>query len=107
MEEMIAQCTQLMKQMNTMMSGTGGMMGSGMMGGGMMGGMMAPWPFLGWALVIGVIVLIMLAIVWTVRRSSGSIQPTETPLGILKRRLASGEIALEQFETMKRQLSVD
>jgi len=103
MDEMIAQCTQLMKEMNAVMSGMGG----GMMGGGMMGGMMAPWLLLGWALVIGVIAAIMIALVWTVRRSGGSGQRAETPLEILKRRFAKGEIMPEQFETMKRQLSGD
>ena len=101
MDEMVAQCTQMM----SMMQGMGGMMGSGMMGGNMMGWMMAPLWFLGWALVIGIVIAVVLAIVWTVRRSSGPGHPTETPLDILKRRYARGEISAEQFETMKHQLA--
>jgi len=83
----------------------GSMMGGNMIGGSMMGWMMAPWWFLGWALVIGLVAAVGLAIVWTVRRSSGSARPAELPLEILKRRYARGEIAWEQFEQMKRQLT--
>jgi hypothetical protein len=55
MEEMIAECTQMMNSMNSMMGeGMVGMMGGGMTPGGMMGSTMAPWWILGWLLVIAV-----------------------------------------------------
>jgi len=81
-----------------------GMMNGEMMGGSMMWWMMAPWWFLGWALAIAVIAAIVFAVVWTVRRSNRSAQTRETPLEILKRRFAQGEITSDQFEAMKRQL---
>ena len=104
MEEMIAECTQMMTSMNSMMGN--GMMGSGMMQGGMMGDTMTPWWVLSWLLVIGLIVVMGLGIVWAVRRSGRTEQPGgDTPLVILKRRFAAGEIDTEQFETMKHQLT--
>ena len=106
MEEMIAECTQMMNSMNSMMGdGMMGMMGSGMMPGGMMGGTMTPWWVLSWLLIIGLLVVIGLIIVWAVRRSGGTGQPGETPLTILKRRYAAGEIDAAQFEKMKVQIS--
>ena len=83
--------------------------GNSMMNEGMMEDslwwMMTPWWFLGWALLIGVIVAIILVVVWAVRRPRRSAEPGETPLDILKRRYAQGGISTEQFEVMKRQLS--
>ncbi len=66
--------------------------------------MMGPWWFLGWILIVGLIVAIILAVVWTVRGAGGTTQQTENPLDILQRRLARGEISPEEFETIKRQL---
>ena len=88
---------------NSMMNGGGMMMNGGMMGGDVWW-MMAPWWLLGWALVISIIAAIALVVVWAVRRSSRSVRTRETPLEILKRRFAQGEITPDQFETMKRQL---
>jgi putative membrane protein len=106
MEEMIAECTQMMNSMNSMMGeGMMGMMGGGMTPGGMMGSTMAPWWILGWLLVIAVIAAIGLAIVWTVRRPGGVDQPGTTAMTILKRRYAAGEIDADQFEKMKVQIS--
>lgn len=107
MEEMIAECTQMMNSMNSMMGdGMMGMMGGGMMSGGMMGGnVITPWWILGWLLVIAVIAVIGLAIVWTIRRSGRADQAGDTPLTILKRRYAAGEIDADQFEKMKVQVS--
>jgi len=84
----------------------GGMMmnGSYMMDGNMMNWMMAPWWFLGWVLGIGVVAAVVLAVVGTVRRSGSQTRPEDTPLEILKRRYARGEISEEQFEKMKQQL---
>lgn len=92
--------------------------GLGMMGGwGMMGpGMMGPWgagrwgggwghPFLGgifWLLIIGGIALVVASLV---RQGSGIPAASgEAPMDILKRRLAKGEITLEEYETLKREL---
>ena len=108
MEEMIAECTQMMTSMNSMMgNGMMGMMGSGMMQGGMTGNsLVTPWWVLSWLLVIGLIVVMGLGIVWAVRRSGRTEQPGgDTPLVILKRRFAAGEIDTEQFEMMKHQLA--
>jgi putative membrane protein len=103
MENMIAQCTEMMKQM---MNGTGGMMG-GMMNGGMMDTVWwtSPWYWGGWVLVLALLAAVVIAIVWAVRRAKHTAQSAEKPLDILKRRYAYGEIPAEQFETMKRQLS--
>jgi len=94
MEEMIEQCTQ-------MMNGMSGMMGSGMMG-GMMGGMtsgawwVSPWYWLGWVWLLTVLTLIVIALIWAIRRVGRSAPGTETPLDILKRRFARGEITPDQ-----------
>lgn len=81
---------------------------SDMMNGGMMGGTMALWGLFAFVLLIGLITAVVLGVTWLVRRGSESTgaatKTTETPLEILKRRLAQGEITFEQFETMKRQL---
>jgi putative membrane protein len=106
-EEMVAQCVQMMAQMQGMMGN--GMMGPGMMGGMMSGGMMSggtywlasPWYWLGWALVVAVVLWLIIAIPRALRRPSVS---AETPQQILKRRYARGDISSEQFETMKAQL---
>ena len=76
-----------------MMWGNGEGWGWGMMLGGM-------WMLLFWA---GVILLL----VWAINRLTHhqATGPLETPLDIAKRRLASGEIAPEQFEEIKRRLS--
>lgn len=84
------------------MWGGWGMMGPGMMGPGMMGGRWGPGAGFGFGplvllLVIGGIVLIVLA--FTRKEPRG-----EEPLGLLKRRLAKGEITGEQFEELKRAL---
>ncbi len=104
MDEMVAQCNQMMSNMS-------GMMGSGMMNGGMMGGTMngsgvwwaSPWFWLGWVMTFALLALVGLALVWVIRRTRSA--PAESPLDILKRRYAQGDIPAEQFEIMKRQLS--
>ncbi len=85
----------------------------GMMGGpGMMGGY--GFPAMGWVGGIGMLLfwgLVIAGVVWIIQSATrGNQQPTdrgsiaETPLDILKRRYAGGEISKEQFEEMKRNL---
>jgi len=82
--------------------GYGGMMGPGMMGG---------FGYLGPVLAILFIVLIVAAVVWLLQsagRGTGitTPPPAETPVDILKRRYASGELTKKQFEDMKKDLGV-
>ncbi len=93
--------------------GYGWGMGPWMMGPGMMGGfggfgfpfMGGIWMILFWALIIG-------GTVWLVQslaRGTGSspiLPQGESPLDILKKRYARGEITKEQFEGMKRDLNL-
>ena len=53
------------------------------------------------------IILIVLAAYWFIKAAKSKDNnrlPGETPLDILKRRYAAGEITKEQFETMKKNL---
>ncbi len=83
------------------MMGIGGMMGFGGMGGMMGQSGSIPWP--GWLmLVFGLLVVagLVLLVVWGARRLA---QPDgaaayETPLTILQRRYARGEIGPEEYE---------
>jgi putative membrane protein len=84
----------------------------GMMGGpGMMGWF--GFPFMGGLSMLLFWGLVIAGIVWLIQntRSTGQ-QPgegspsPESPLDILKRRYAAGEITKEQFEEMKRNLAV-
>lgn len=83
------------------------LVGDVMMGGGSMMNGMPAWMWmgtlLGGLLVLGLVAALAGAIVWVARRAR-PVQSAERPLEILKRRLASGEITLEQFEAMTRQL---
>ena len=80
---------------------------AGMMGGGTMMNGVPGWMWIGMLvgglLLLGTIAVLAGAVVWTAGRARPA-QPAERPLDILKRRLASGEISLEQFEAMKRRL---
>ncbi|MGH2535885.1 MAG: SHOCT domain-containing protein [Candidatus Promineifilaceae bacterium] len=108
MEEMIAQCMEMMEQMQSMMDS--GMMGRGMLSGQMMGSgsplLASPWYWLGWILVLAVLAGLVVAAILVIRRVAPA-PPAETPLQILKRRYARGEIDAAQFEAMKQQLSED
>jgi uncharacterized membrane protein len=102
-----------------------GWMGPGVMGPGMMGGWGGRWGA-GWGMALvglGVWALILagivLAVVALVRRSASGAGATgmappaptagvgaaETPLAILKRRLASGEITREEYEVLKKEVT--
>ena len=73
-----------------------------LLGGGMtmlmLGGMM-----LSCVVALAALAAVAVGLIWVARRASGNVRP-ESPLDILKRRYARGEISAEQFETMKRQL---
>lgn len=88
-----------------------GDMMDGMMQGGMMGGTMLLWGILSLALFIGLIVLVVLTILWLLRRlrttDTGPTNHPQSPLEILQRRLAQGEITSDQFQTLKRQLQLE
>ncbi len=84
MEQMIEQCTGMMR----MMSGMGGM--GGMMGGGMM------WPMLG-----GTFLLIAVAVVGGVvllRALQNRTAMPQQPLAILQERFARGELDPEEYQ---------
>jgi len=95
------------------MMGGWGMMGPGMMAPGMGPGGGGRWgggwgmPFFGgifWLLIIVGIVLV----VSSYARRNGASAPAgagEPPLDILKRRLAKGEIAREEYDALKKELS--
>lgn len=56
-----------------------------------------------WLIVLGGIIWFL---VWAIRRmSAGGTPQQETPIDILNRRYAQGEISREEFERMKRELS--
>ena len=80
--------------------------------GPMQGSWMSGWGWVGlfillfWVLILAGIVFHISFLVAVARRSSGEPAPTpqETPLDILKKRYAQGEITSEQYEQMKRDL---
>jgi putative membrane protein len=67
--------------------------------------MMVPVVLLGAVIVIGGSAVAVIVIAWLAPGSGQQVRPAETPLAILKRRYAQGEISSEQFEAAKRQLS--
>jgi putative membrane protein len=78
------------------------------------GGMWSGWMHGGgWGLGILFWIVIAVAAVWAIRgfssgwkwRPPGSGDPRETPLDVLRRRYASGEISREEFEQKLRELS--
>ena len=79
----------------------------------MLGWMMSGWGmgygFFGWLMMPLFLILIIGAVVlgarWLMNEGKQEIsRKDETPLDILKKRYASGEIDKEEFETMKRDL---
>jgi putative membrane protein len=97
------------------MMGFGGMgMGPGMMGGyGGYGGMMPGYGFnpMGvilslvlWALIISGIVLLVVWLARNASRTTSFIGSGESPIDILKKRYAKGEVTKEQFDAIKRDL---
>ena len=63
----------------------------------------AGWMWLSMLAVVGLLVTLIGALVWASRWAHAA-KAAEEPLETLKRRLARGEITLEQFEAIKRQL---
>jgi len=69
-----------------------------------------PMMYPGGGMFMGMILLIILvvAVVWWLTKGAGArnrgVPGKETPIEILKRRYAAGEITKEQFETMKKDL---
>ncbi|MGK9368385.1 SHOCT domain-containing protein [Melioribacter sp. Ez-97] len=59
------------------------------------------WIF--WLIVIAVIVYLIIKI--TNQKQTDNIYPKETPLEILKKRYAKGEISKEEFERIKKDIS--
>ena len=82
--------------------GSGGMMGAGMMG--------SPLGYtstgFGYWSVVWVILLIVIIVVigWLIHVLSKRHAISQTPLGILKMRLARGEISQKEFESMKKEM---
>ena len=58
----------------------------------------------GLVLALAILGLAMMALIWTLLRAARPTLNNESPLDILQRRYARGELSAEQFETMKRQL---
>jgi len=80
-----------------------------MMPGWMMSGWGMGYGFFGWLMMLLFLILIIGAVVlgarWLMNEGKLEIsRKDETPLDILKKRYASGEIDKEEFETMKRDL---
>jgi len=88
------------------MMGGGMRMGNNMMGSGMMGNYPAYygynnfWNMLWLVFLIGAIVLI----VWLIYKFTKKREESETPINILQKRYAKGEISKKQFEEMKKEL---
>ena len=86
--------------------------GPGMLGGGMMGGfggfelnpLGAILSFVFWVFIIGGAALLVVWLVRNTGRSSGATSGGESPLDILKKRYARGEISKEQYDEMRRDL---
>ncbi len=63
------------------------------------------WTVNWWGMALEILfwVLVVLIVIWLFNKYSGKkdIGPADTPLDILKMRLAKGEISKEQFDEMK------
>ena len=88
------------------MMGSGGMMN--MMGRGMMGSYPASYAYSNygyWSIFwIVLFAAAIFLIVWSIRRFGIKKAASETPLDILKKRFAKGEITKKEFEDMKKEL---
>ena len=66
------------------------------------GGMWMGWLF--WIVILGLITWGVVSLIKSASRPSGGGSNGETPLEILKKRYARGEISREEFERMKKDL---
>jgi len=83
-------------------NGSGGMMG--IMDGGMMGNYSASYNYRYWDYVwMLILTVLVIAIGWLIYKF-GIKKPIETPLGIIKKRFAKGEITKKQFDDMRKEL---
>ena len=79
--------------------------------GGMMGSGRFMFPFLGFFVFAVVVVAVILFVIWLVRRSghttvnTGQTAVMDTPLHVAQRRLAAGEITVEEFERIRGSLA--
>ena len=89
--------------MGNNMMGSGGM---GMMGSGMMGNYPAYYGYNGlWNILWPIFLIGMIAlIIWLIYKFAGKWKESETPINILQKRYAKGEINKKQFEEMKKEL---
>ena len=81
--------------------------GSGMMGSwgyGMMGWFGPIMMLVFWGLIILALIL-LIRWLWGISQSKTEVKGSESPMDILKRRYASGEVDREEFEQKKRDLS--
>ncbi len=82
----------------------------------MMGGFGSGYGMMGWGwlamviaflVMLAVIAAVIVGVVWLVRALGGSTRPSterETPMEILRRRMAAGEISNDEYERMKQML---
>ncbi len=63
------------------------------------------WMVGGWIMMIVLWGLVIVGVVALIRMASGSHSAPDTPLEILRRRYARGELTKEQFEEMKRNVA--
>jgi putative membrane protein len=83
-----------------------GMMGPGMMRSGMMGGSeLSLFLFLPGAIILGLIVWMLTSIIDTSEKANDNSGQQNTPLEILKRRYARGEIDKEEYKEKKNDLT--
>ena len=81
------------------------MMQNGMMGPGMMG-----YGYLGFGWLFQILILVMFfLVVWWMLRSNGifGYKCNESASDILKKRLAKGEISLEEYNKLKKEIEPD
>ncbi|MGC9469785.1 MAG: hypothetical protein ACP5HS_14405 [Anaerolineae bacterium] len=80
--------------------GAGHMWGLGA-GGGVLG---AVGSLLGFLFFLGLLALFVLAAIWLIRRTQATSTAMPGELGLLRRRLAAGEITLEEYHRIREEL---